>query len=45
MIMSDEIARELIRSRTTQRGAYQRPRHARAARALRGLADRFDRQS
>lgn len=43
MIMSDDIAREVIRQRTKEQQAYQRPRHARAARVLRGLADRFDR--
>lgn len=45
MIMSDDIAREVIRQRTTAPQALQRPRHTRTARALRGLADRFDRQT
>lgn len=44
MIMSDDIAREVIRQRTTERQSAQRPRHARTARALHRLADRFDRQ-
>ncbi len=43
MIMSEDIAREVIRQRTTGRQVYQRPRHPRTARALRRLADRFDR--
>lgn len=43
MIMSDDIAREIIRQRTTEQAAFQRPRHPRTARLLRGLADRFDR--
>jgi hypothetical protein len=45
MIMSDDIAREVIRDRTTQTPLRQKPRHPRAARALRGLADRIDRQT
>lgn len=45
MIMTDQIAREVIRSRTTRAHVYPRPRSMRTARALRGLADRFDRQS
>jgi hypothetical protein len=45
MIMSDEIAREVIRERTEQATATQRPGHPRTARALRGLADRIDRRS
>jgi hypothetical protein len=44
MIMSDEIAREVIRDRTDRAAASCRPRHARAARALRELADRLDRR-
>ncbi len=43
MIMSDEIAREVIRDRTEQTTPTQRPRHPRTAKALRGLADRIDR--
>jgi len=42
MIMSDDIAREVIRERTDQAATSQRPRHPRAARALRHLADRID---
>ena len=45
MIMSDEIAREVIRDRTDQHKATQKPRHPRAARALRDLADRIDGRS
>ncbi|MGI8702463.1 MAG: hypothetical protein ACR2JU_14915 [Nocardioidaceae bacterium] len=45
MIMSDDIAREVIRQRTTHAERFRRPRHPRTARALRGLADRFDRQA
>jgi len=42
MSMEDQIAAEVIRDRTTHRDAYRRPVHRRAARALRGLADRLD---
>lgn len=45
MIMSDDIARELIRQRTTERQTAPRPRHVRTARALHRLADRLDRRS
>jgi hypothetical protein len=45
MNMADQIAREVIRERTTHRVAYQRPRHPRTARALRGLAERLDRRT
>jgi hypothetical protein len=45
MIMSDEIAREVIRDRTDHNKATQRPRHPRTAKALRGLADRIDGRS
>ena len=44
MIMSDDIAREVIRDRTDQMATSRRPRHPRAARALRELADRIDRR-
>jgi hypothetical protein len=45
MTMTEEIAREVIRDRTTHKTAMQRPSHPRTARALRGLADRLDRRS
>jgi hypothetical protein len=45
MSMEDQIAAEVIRDRTTHRGAYQRPTHQRTARALRRLADRLDRRT
>jgi hypothetical protein len=43
--LNQDIAREVIRSRTTHRDTYQRPHHARTARALRGLAERLDRRA
>ena len=48
MIMSDDIAREVIRQRTVEREVRQpvgqRARGARTARVLRDLADRLDSQ-
>ncbi|MDX6307278.1 MAG: hypothetical protein QOI06_324 [Nocardioidaceae bacterium] len=43
MIMSDDLAREVIRERITHTTATRRPTHSRTARALRDLADRIDR--
>lgn len=45
MSMTDQVAREVIRDRTTHRDAYQRPGYPRTARALRGLAERLDRRT
>lgn len=49
--MTAQLASDVIRERTTQRHHVQhqhqhlqRPSHARTAKALRGLADRFDRR-
>ena len=42
MIMSDKLAREIIRDRVNHAQAAGRPTHPRTARALRGLADRID---
>lgn len=42
MSIADQIAREVIRDRTTHRDTYQRPSHPRTARVLRGLAERLD---
>jgi hypothetical protein len=43
--MNHQVANELIRERTTNRNALQRPTHPRTVRALRGLADRLVRRS
>jgi hypothetical protein len=43
--MTQQIANEVIRERTTHRTAYQRPAHPRTARVLRGLANRLDYRS
>ncbi|MEJ7741898.1 MAG: hypothetical protein WKF73_04715 [Nocardioidaceae bacterium] len=42
MNMNDQLARELIRERTSHRFPTQRPSHPAAARALRRLAKRLD---
>lgn len=42
MNIYDQVAREIIRERSQQRGATQRPTHPRTARFLRRLADRAD---
>ncbi|MBA2444343.1 MAG: hypothetical protein H0V49_03310 [Nocardioidaceae bacterium] len=43
MNINEHLAREVIRERTKPRLPTQRPVHPRAARVLRGLADRIDR--
>ncbi len=43
--MTQQIATEVIRERTSHRTAMQRPAHPRTVRALRGLADRLDPRS
>jgi hypothetical protein len=42
MNLNDQVAREIIRERSTRRFATQRPAHPRAARMLRRLADRVE---
>jgi hypothetical protein len=42
MNLNDQIAKEIIRERSTRRYATKRPTHPRTARALRRLAARFD---
>ena len=41
--MTDQIAREVIRTRVCHETHLQAPSHARTARVLRSLAGRFDR--
>ena len=43
--MTQQIANEVIRERTTHRSAMQRPTHTRTVRVLRSLADRLDPRS
>jgi hypothetical protein len=43
--MTQQIANEVIRERTTHRTAMRRPSHPRTVRALRGLAERLDPRS
>jgi len=40
--LNEDIAREVIRSRTTHPGHHERTRHTFTGRALRGLARRLD---
>lgn len=40
--MDQALAREVIRDRTTSRGAVARPTHPRMGRALRRIANRLD---
>ncbi len=42
MNMNDQLAKELIRERTSHRVATKRPTYPHAARALRRLAQRLD---
>lgn len=42
MNINEQLAKEVIRERSTQRYAMRRPTHPRAARVLRRLADRFE---
>jgi hypothetical protein len=43
--MNPLVADQLIRDRTTQRAALQRPRHDRTVRVLRGMANYLDPRS
>jgi hypothetical protein len=42
MNMNDELAKEIIRERSSHRYATKRPTHPRTARVLRRLAERFE---
>ena len=42
--MTDQIAREVIRTRVCHETHLQAPRHPRTARALRTIANRLDRR-
>ena len=39
---TEELARQIVRERSHQRVVMRRPKHPRAARVLRKLADRLD---
>jgi hypothetical protein len=43
MNLNDQLAKEIIRERSTQRAAMRRPTHPRTARVLRRLAERLER--
>jgi hypothetical protein len=42
MNLNDQLAKEIIRERSTHRYVTRRPTHPRAARVLRRLAERFE---
>lgn len=42
MNLNDQLAKDIIRERTSSQQHLKRPSHPRAARVLRRLAERFD---